>query len=81
MDGFSPTTRATFAQKSVYVTTPNGGLGGFWMSGAGVAADASADAKVNGNIFIASGNGTFDTTKFRLGNEDTIMKLGTANQM
>ena len=48
---------ATFAQKSVYVTTPNGGLGGFWMSGAGVAADAS------GNIFIASGNGDFDQPK------------------
>ncbi len=41
---------ATFAQKSLYMTTPNGGMGGFWMSGAGIAADAS------GNIFIASGN-------------------------
>ena len=66
---------ATFAQKSVYVTTPNGGLGGFWMSGAGVAADAS------GNIFIASGNGTFDTTNVPAGETgDTILKLGTANQ-
>ena len=53
---------ATFTQKSVYVTTPNGGLGGFWMSGAGVAADAS------GNIFIASGNGDFDTTNVPHGN-------------
>src|SRR5579862_9040845 len=43
---------ATFAQRNVYVSTPNRGMGGFWMSGAGVAADASADAKVNGNIFI-----------------------------
>jgi hypothetical protein len=66
---------ATFAQKSVYVTTPNGGLGGFWMSGAGVAADAL------GNIFIASGNGTFDTTNVPAGETgDTILKLGTANQ-
>src|SRR5579862_9786526 len=72
---------ATFSQKSVYVTTPNGGLGGFWMSGAGVAADASADANVNGNIFIASGNGTFDNTKVPVATGDTIMKLGTANQI
>ena len=46
----------TLAQKSVYIATPNGGLGGFWMSGAGVAADSS------GNIYIPSGNGDFDTT-------------------
>lgn len=63
---------ATFTQKSVYVTTPNGGLGGFWMSGAGVAADAS------GNIFISSGNGTFDTAVPQTG--DTLLKLSTANQ-
>jgi hypothetical protein len=66
---------ASFTQKSVYVTTPNGGLGGFWMSGAGVAADAS------GNIFIASGNGDFDMTKVPVETSDTIMKLGTANQI
>jgi hypothetical protein len=67
---------ATFAQKSVYVSTPNGGMGGFWMSGAGMAADAS------GNIFIASGNGTFDTTNVPAGETgDTILKLGTSNQI
>ena len=66
---------ATFAQKSVYVTTPNGGLGGFWMSGAGVAADAS------GNIFIPSGNGTFDNSKVPVETGDTILKLGTTNQI
>ena len=67
---------ATFTQKSVYVTTPNGGLGGFWMTGAGVAADAS------GNIFIASGNGTFDTTNVPATETgDTLLKLGTTNQI
>jgi len=66
----------TFARKSVYVTTPNGGLGGFWMSGAGVAADAS------GNIFIPSGNGDFDTTNVPATETgDTILKLGTTNQL
>jgi hypothetical protein len=61
---------STFAQQAVFVTTPNGGLGGFWMSGAGIAADTS------GNLFIATGNGTFDTTNTpatMFG--DTILKL------
>jgi Fn3 associated len=66
----------TFAQTSLLITTPNGGLGGFWMAGSGVAADA------NNYIYLASGNGTFDTnnvtnTESELG--DTIMKLGTTN--
>ena len=66
----------TFTQKSVYVTTPNGGLGGFWMTGAGIAADTS------GNIFIASGNGDFDTTNVPATETgDTILKLGTMNQV
>ena len=61
---------ATLAQQAVFLSTPNGGEGGFWMSGAGIAADS------NGNIFIATGNGTFDTannppTMFG----DTILKL------
>jgi hypothetical protein len=60
----------TFTQTGLEVTTPNGGLGGFWMSGSGVAGDSNA------NIFIASGNGDFDTTHVpatELG--DTILKL------
>jgi hypothetical protein len=60
----------TFTQTSVFVTTPNNSDGGYWMSGAGVAGDSNA------NIFIASGNGTFDTTNIpatELG--DTTMKL------
>jgi hypothetical protein len=62
---------ATFAQQSVFVTTPNGGLGGFWMSGAGIAADAAS-------IYISSGNGSFDTKNVpatELG--DTVMKFAT----
>src|ERR1700723_3800549 len=67
---------ATFAQKSVYVTTPNGGMGGFWMSGAGVAADS------NGNIYIPSGNGDFDTVNVPARETgDTLLKLGTTNQI
>ncbi|MGD0404555.1 MAG: Ig-like domain-containing protein [Candidatus Acidiferrales bacterium] len=60
----------TFDQTSVFVTTPNASDGGFWMSGAGVAGDSNA------NVFISSGNGSFDTTNIpatELG--DTTMKL------
>ena len=65
---------ATMTQQAVFVTTPNGGLGGFWMSGSGVAGDSNA------NIFIASGNGTFDTRDVpatELG--DSILKLQLAS--
>lgn len=60
----------TFAQKGVFVSTPDAGLGGFWQSGAGLAADSS------GNIFSATGNGLFDShnipaTQFG----DTLLKL------
>jgi hypothetical protein len=61
---------STFKLINTYVTTPNGGLGGFWMSGSGIAADSS------GNIFLVSGNGDFDTTSTpatELG--DSILKL------
>ncbi len=67
---------ATFTQTSVYVTTPNGGLGGFWMSGAGMSADSG------GNIYIASGNGDFDTINVpATETSDTLLKLGTTNQI
>ena len=65
---------SNLAQKAAFLSTPeatsNGGLAGFWMSGAGVAADSNA------NIFITTGNGDFDTTNVPatlLG--DTVMKL------
>ncbi len=43
------------AQTSVLDVTPNGSEGAFWNSGAGPAADS------NGNIYLLTGNGTFDT--------------------
>jgi hypothetical protein len=39
-----------------YNSTPDGGLGGIWMSGNGLSADA------NGNLYVVTGNGTFDGT-------------------
>jgi outer membrane protein assembly factor BamB len=47
---------ATLAQRSVLNVTPNGSGGAFWHAGGGPAADAA------GNIYLMSGNGTFDTT-------------------
>ena len=41
-------------QNGVWMTTPNGTDGGVWMSGGGISSDNA------GNIFMASGNGTFD---------------------
>ena len=60
---YNPT---TLAQEAVYNTTPNGGLGGIWMAGTGLAADST-------NIYFSSGNGTYDgATDFG----DSSMKLG-----
>jgi hypothetical protein len=47
---------ATLAQQSVLDLTPNGSGGGIWMSGAGPSADA------DGNVYLATSEGTFDTT-------------------
>lgn len=45
----------TLALKYIFCTTPNGSAGGIWHRGGGLAADT------NGNIFVQTGNGTFDT--------------------
>jgi hypothetical protein len=55
----------------LFNTTPNGNFGGIWMSGAGPAADAA------GNIYVISGNGTFDTAAPRTNYGDSFIKLTT----
>jgi hypothetical protein len=47
---------STLSQASILNVTPNGTRGGFWMAGAGPAADA------NSNVYLLDGNGTFDTS-------------------
>jgi outer membrane protein assembly factor BamB len=56
----------------VFNTTPDGVRGGIWMSGTGPAADA------DGNIYVITGNGTFDTGTPRTNYGDSFIRLDTA---
>jgi hypothetical protein len=47
---------STLRQAGVLNLTPNGTEGAIWMAGAGPAADEA------GNVYVLTGNGTFDTT-------------------
>jgi hypothetical protein len=60
----------TLSQEAVYNPSSTGNRNGVWMSGGGLASDA------NGNIFIVTGNGTWNGTT-DLG--DSIVKLGPPN--
>jgi hypothetical protein len=53
----------------VWNSTPNGGLGGVWQSGTGLAADGAF------NVFFATGNGTYDGKKGGDDFSDTVVKL------
>jgi len=58
---------STLAQEGVFNTSPNGEQNGVWVSGGGVAADAS------GNLYFPTGNGTWNgSTDYG----DSIVKLG-----
>jgi hypothetical protein len=53
----------------VFNSTPNGGLGGIWMSADGIAADAS------GNLYLQTGNGTFDADVGGIDYGDSLLRL------
>jgi hypothetical protein len=60
----------TLALKYVFCTTPDGEAGGVWQMGAGLAADTKGD------MFLQTGNGTFDNvTDFGL----SVLKLTPKN--
>jgi hypothetical protein len=61
----------TLAPAGVFNTTPNGGLGGIWQAGGGPASDG------DGNIFVITGNGTFDATNGNYG--DSFVRLCVTN--
>lgn len=60
----------TLQQRGVWNSTPNGGLGGVWQSGAGLAADSA------NLLYLASGNGTFDKDQGGKNFGDSIVKMG-----
>jgi hypothetical protein len=61
--------------QQVYVlnTTPDGGEGGIWACGTGPAADS------DGNIYVVTGNGSFDANTGGPDLGDTFMKLSSSN--
>jgi predicted RecA/RadA family phage recombinase len=64
----------TLQQVAVFNDTPNGSGGGIWMSGGGLAADGL------GNIYLSTGNGTFDVTDPQApAFGDSVLKLLTGD--
>jgi Malectin domain/Chitobiase/beta-hexosaminidase C-terminal domain/Legume lectin domain len=74
---------STLTQTGVWCSTPNGTSAGIWMGGAGLA--ASVPDPVNhpyGQLFIATGNGTFDAAPpyaNSMDYGDSILKLDLTN--
>ncbi len=54
----------SFTQTAVENVTPNSGYGGIWMGGGAPAADTA------GNLYLLTGNGTFDVTSSSAPNDD-----------
>jgi hypothetical protein len=50
---------STLRQIDIFCATPNGLGGGFWMGGAGLAAEVNNPAKPYGRMFASAGNGTY----------------------
>jgi hypothetical protein len=60
----------TLAQAGVFNTSPDAQESGIWAGDTGPAADR------DGNIFVATGNGTFDAAKGGRDYGDSVLKLG-----
>ena len=60
-------------QVGAFVTTPNGSKGAIWQAGGGPAAD------VDGTIFLATGNGTFDANAGGSDYGDSLLHLSAAS--
>ncbi len=65
---------ATLAQVSVFNDTPNGSQGGIWQGAGGLSADST------GNVFVITGNGTFDANLTGgLDYGDSFLKMTTTS--
>ncbi len=66
----------TLTQVAAFITTPNASKGGIWQSGAAPGADKE------GNLYIVTGDGTFNATSGGSDYGDTFLKLtlGTDNR-
>jgi hypothetical protein len=62
---------STLQQVAVYNDTPNGYQGGIWESGSGLSADT------DGNLYVSTGNGTYNLNSGTQDAGDTILKLST----
>ncbi len=60
---------STLAQVAVFCTTRNGSAGGIWQSGEGPSADSF------GNIYVITGNGTFDADVGGVDFGDSFLRL------
>jgi len=63
---------ASLQQLQAFNSSPNGWGNGIWGSGAAPAADA------DGNIYVSTGNGTFDADFAGVNYGDSILKLSTS---
>jgi hypothetical protein len=64
---------ATLQPRGMWSVTPTGGSGGIWQSGQGPAADA------DGNVFLITGNGTFDADRGGKNFGDSFVRLRLEN--
>src|SRR5947207_1583460 len=59
----------TLKQAGAWVDTPDGEEGGVWLSGAGLSADD------DGNVYVVTGDGTFDVDTGGKDYGDSVVKL------
>jgi hypothetical protein len=65
----------TLAQKFVYCTTPDANEGAIWQAGAGVAVDATS------NMYVETGNGSFDGMSGGRDLSMSVIKVGPTGQL
>jgi hypothetical protein len=64
---------ATLLQTTVFCVTPDGSDGGIWQAGQGLVADST------NNIYVMTGNGTFDANVSGRDYGDSFLRLSTSN--